>query len=80
MAAGFTLGFWRGLAAVYPAAVLGAVLSFAAGRRLGTRWRAYIPTKVATLWVKVRSPPRNVRPYVYALFFGQGGDPLRGYW
>ena len=25
VAAGFTLGFWRGLAAVYPAAVLGAV-------------------------------------------------------
>ena len=49
VAAGFTLGFWRGLAAVYPAAVLGAVLSFAAGRRLGARWRAYIPTKVATL-------------------------------
>ena len=63
VAAGFTLGFWRGLAAVYPAAVLGAVLSFAAGRRLGARWRAYIPTKVASLWVRVRSPPRHVRPY-----------------
>ena len=49
VAAGFTLGFWRGFAAVYPAAVLGAVLSFTAGRRFGARWRAYIPTKVATL-------------------------------
>ena len=49
VAAGFTLGFWRGLCAVYPAAVLGAVISFAAGRRLGERWRAYIPAKVASL-------------------------------
>ena len=36
---------------MYPAAVLGAVLSFAAGRRLGARWHAHIPTKVAELWL-----------------------------
>jgi len=49
IAAGFTLGFWRGLLAVHPAAVLGACTAFAAGRALGERGRAYIPSKVVAL-------------------------------
>lgn len=46
VSSGFVLGFWPGLAAVYPAAVLGACLSFAGGRYLGRR---IVPNKVASL-------------------------------
>lgn len=49
VASGFLFGFPYGFFLVYPSAVLGAVLSFAVGRRIPSSWLSHMPKKLVQL-------------------------------